>query len=311
MHTHLHVFTCMHTCIHVHMYTHTHTHTHTHTADGHSDSSLSYSSSIGGGSGAYPGTASHQQQAPPPQHQPPQPQAQQQNPNSVTYINPLHRSANLGGAEPQPQLVDGGGGGEISHMNGHSSAQQQQQQQLLLQQQQQQWQGQGGPGPGRQPQLPGYTHRYPPPPYNYKHQYVTDRASSEPNHGARWERYGKGSREKGGRERGGGGENYMLHNYCHRSSTSSEQSAMSIPPNFRYSNPSQGTPPIHDDMAARKGLQLTDTRDKKIVNLIAVSYAHEEQPVYTMYIICNFMLPFHSPLIPTVLVASSREAKTT
>ena len=46
---------------------------------------------------------------------------------------------------------------------------------------------------------------------------------------------------------------------------------MSIPPNFRYSNPSQGTPPVHDDMAARKSLQLTDARDKKIVNLIAVS----------------------------------------
>ena len=47
---------------------------------------------------------------------------------------------------------------------------------------------------------------------------------------------------------------------------------MSIPPNFRYSNPPQGTPPVHDDMSARKSLQLTDTRDKKIVNLIAVSY---------------------------------------
>ena len=68
-----------------------------------------------------------------------------------------------------------------------------------------------------------------------------------------------------------GQRNYILHNHCHRSSTGSEQSAMSIPPNFRYSNPSQGTPPVHDDMAARKSLQLTDARDKKIVNLIAVS----------------------------------------
>ena len=104
-----------------------------------------------------------------------------------------------------------------------------------------------------------------------------------------WEREKREGRE---RRREGGGEreeewerNYILHNYCHRSSTSSEQSATSIPPNFRYSNPSQGTPPIHDDMAARKSLQLTDTRDKKIVNLIAVSYAHKEQPVYILFVI--------------------------
>ena len=101
----------------------------------------------------------------------------------------------------------------------------------------------------------------------------------------------------------------MLHDNCleHRSSTSSEQSAVSVPPNFRYSNPPQGTAPVHDDMSARKSLQLTDARDKKIVNLITVSYIHED---LVMYVFIMYTL-FPSPLIPTVLAASSREVRTT
>ena len=83
---------------------------------------------------------------------------------------------------------------------------------------------------------------------------------------------------------------------------------MSVPPNFRYSNPPQGTPPVHDDMAARKSLQLTDARDKKIANLITVSYVHEDLVMYILFIIYTL---FPSLLIPTVLAASSREVRTT
>ena len=57
----------------------------------------------------------------------------------------------------------------------------------------------------------------------------------------------------------------------HRSSTSSDQSIASAPPNFRYSNPPQGNPPLHEDAATRKSLQMTDPQDKKIVNLVTVS----------------------------------------
>jgi hypothetical protein len=78
---------------------------------------------------------------------------------------------------------------------------------------------------------------------------------------------------------------------------------MSIPPNFRYSNPPQGTPPVHDDTAARKSLQLADTRDNKIANLIAVSYDNSQRTIDV------YNLSFRSPVIPTVLAASSREGK--
>ena len=122
------------------------------TGDSQSDSSLSVTVS-GGQPRPSPGPPHLQQQ-----------QSQPQNPNSVTYINPLHRSPNF---EPEPP--QGVAHGDGAQMNGHSQLQYPQQHQY-----------QAG-----QPPLPGYAHRYPPPPYNYNHQYVNDRASSEPSHGAR------------------------------------------------------------------------------------------------------------------------------
>ena len=130
---------------------HTHTHAHMLAGDSQSDSSLSVT--VSGGAGSQPHPSRDLQ---PSQHQP-------QNPNSVTYINPLHRSPNFEPQQPQAARGDG------AQMNGHS---------------QQQYPGQ--PQMGRQPPLLGYAPRYPPPPYNYNHQYVhNDRAGSEPGHGPR------------------------------------------------------------------------------------------------------------------------------
>ena len=60
-----------------------------------------------------------------------------------------------------------------------------------------------------------------------------------------------------------------------RSSTSSDQSVSSAPPNFRYSNPPHGNPPLHEDVHGRKSLQMTDPRDKKVVNIVAVSFSYD------------------------------------
>ena len=168
----IHAYTLIHTLTHspTHSLTHSHTliHTLTHTqgVDGHSDSSLS--TSVPGGSGEVPRLSASGSQQPQQQPQSLHQQPQQQNPNSVTYINPLHHSPNFD-AEQQGALADG------AQMNGHSQQKQQQKQQQWQHAQQQ----------PRHPQLPGYAHRYPPPPYDYNHQYVNDRASSEPSHGAR------------------------------------------------------------------------------------------------------------------------------